>query len=133
MLALTTRSAPPSYGQESLKCGRRNSRGELRHSPLRELSGHGQHGWAGRRSGIGAAWFQPLIVCDRRSTETYSSQRLSPPSALQNQGQNFQRAWRTDDGRAMDHLYAERTAYWSGVIARLGGLIILFNSAFGSS
>jgi hypothetical protein len=60
------------------------TRRELHHSPLRDLNGHG---WAGRRSGSGAAWFQPLIVCDRRSTETYSSQRLSPPSALQNQGQ----------------------------------------------
>ena len=30
-------------------------RGELRHSPLRDLSGHG---WAGRRSGIGAGWYQ---------------------------------------------------------------------------
>jgi hypothetical protein len=40
MLAVTMRSAPPSSGQESLKCGRRNSRGERRHAPLRDLNGH---------------------------------------------------------------------------------------------
>jgi hypothetical protein len=54
MLAATMGSAPPSSGQEILKSGRRNSRGELHHSPLRDLNGHG---WAGRRSGSGAAWF----------------------------------------------------------------------------
>jgi hypothetical protein len=45
-------------------------RGELRHAPLRGLSGHGR---PGRRSGIDAGWFQPLIACDCRSTETNSS------------------------------------------------------------
>jgi hypothetical protein len=63
MLALTMRSAPPSSGQEILKSGRRNRTVELRHEPLRDLSGHG---WAGRRSGIGAGWFQP-ICCNMQS------------------------------------------------------------------
>jgi hypothetical protein len=39
MLAATMGSAPPWSGQEILKSGRRNRRGELRHAPLRDLSG----------------------------------------------------------------------------------------------
>jgi hypothetical protein len=35
MLSVTMGSAPPSSGQEILKSGRRNSRGELHHAPLR--------------------------------------------------------------------------------------------------
>jgi hypothetical protein len=33
MLAATMRSAPPSSGQESLKCGRQTRRGDLRYPP----------------------------------------------------------------------------------------------------
>src|SRR5690348_5557949 len=48
MLALPMGSAPPSSGQESLKSGRRNSRSQLHHTPLRDLGGH-------RRAGDGQA------------------------------------------------------------------------------